>query len=131
LKERKSSNIWEQTLKIKFLFIKKLRENYIQEVFCYHSVQNFCLPVCYLKNIKIKVYRTIMLPVVLSGYTTRWEDNIKLDLQELGCGGEDWIELAQDRDTCECGNEPAGLIKCGEFLDWLTTTKFLKKEAAP
>ena len=29
----------------------------------------------------------------------RWEDNIKMDLQEVGCGGTDWIELAQDRDT--------------------------------
>jgi hypothetical protein len=28
----------------------------------------------------------------------RWEDNIKVDLQEVGCGGVDWIELAQDRD---------------------------------
>ena len=27
-----------------------------------------------------------------------WEDNIKKDLQELGCGGMDWIELVQDRD---------------------------------
>ena len=25
-----------------------------------------------------------------------WEDNIKMDLQEVGCGGVDWIELAQD-----------------------------------
>ena len=29
---------------------------------------------------------------------TRWEDNIKMDLQELGGGGGDWMELAQDRD---------------------------------
>jgi len=28
----------------------------------------------------------------------RWEDNIKMNLQEVGCGGMDWIELAQDRD---------------------------------
>jgi hypothetical protein len=28
----------------------------------------------------------------------RWEDNIKMDLDEVGCGGMDWIELAQDRD---------------------------------
>jgi len=27
----------------------------------------------------------------------RWEDNIKMDLQEVGCGSMDWIELAQDR----------------------------------
>jgi len=28
----------------------------------------------------------------------RWEDNIKMNPQEVGCGGMDWIELAQDRD---------------------------------
>ena len=28
----------------------------------------------------------------------RWEDNIKMYLQEVGCGGTDWIELAQERD---------------------------------
>jgi len=28
----------------------------------------------------------------------RWEDNIKIDIQEVGCGGVDWIELAQDMD---------------------------------
>ena len=27
----------------------------------------------------------------------RWEDNINMDLQEVGCGGVGWIELAQDR----------------------------------
>jgi hypothetical protein len=28
----------------------------------------------------------------------RWEDNIKIDLQEAGAGRGDWMELAQDRD---------------------------------
>ena len=27
----------------------------------------------------------------------RWEDNIKMDLQEVGCGIMTWIELSQDR----------------------------------
>jgi len=45
-----------------------------------------------------------------------------MDLQEVGYSGVDWIELAQNRDrwragTCECGNEPSGSVKCGEFLD--------------
>jgi hypothetical protein len=28
----------------------------------------------------------------------RWEDNIKMDLQQMGWGGMDWIDMAQDRD---------------------------------
>jgi hypothetical protein len=28
----------------------------------------------------------------------RWEDNVKIDLQEVGCGDMAWFELAQDRD---------------------------------
>jgi len=28
----------------------------------------------------------------------RWEDNIKMDFQKVGCGGMDWIKLVQDRD---------------------------------
>jgi hypothetical protein len=55
----------------------------------------------------------------------RWEDNIKMDPQEVECGDMDWIELAQDRDRwwapCEGGNKPSSSIKFGEFLDWLRT----------
>ena len=28
----------------------------------------------------------------------RWEDNIRMDLREVGCGCVDWMELAQNRD---------------------------------
>jgi hypothetical protein len=28
----------------------------------------------------------------------RWEDNIKMDFREIGCGGADWVDVAQDRD---------------------------------
>ena len=35
----------------------------------------------------------------LGGPRRRWEDNIKMDLQAVGCGDMDWIELAQDRDS--------------------------------
>ena len=50
----------------------------------------------------------------------RWVDNIRMDFQEVGCGYTDWIGLAQDRGrwwTLDCGNEPLGSVKCGEFLD--------------
>ena len=29
---------------------------------------------------------------------SRWTDNNKMDLQEVGCGGKDWMKLAEDRD---------------------------------
>jgi len=142
---------------------------------CYHSVQNLLSSRLLSKNLKIKLYRTIILPIVLYGHETwsltlrearklrvfenmvlrrifgprtdevtgewrkshneelndlysspnivrviksrrmRWAghvacmgeeriprrrcvDNIRIDLQEVGCGYMDWIGLAQDRD---------------------------------
>jgi hypothetical protein len=50
----------------------------------------------------------------------RWEDNIKMDLQEAGGGHGDWMELAQDRGrwrgTCGYGEELSGSINAGNFL---------------
>jgi hypothetical protein len=34
----------------------------------------------------------------LGRHRRRWEDNIKMNLQEVGCGVMDWIELAEGRD---------------------------------
>ena len=38
--------------------------------------------------------------------------------------GLDWAGpgYRQVADACECGNEPSGSVKCGEFLDWLQTS---------
>jgi hypothetical protein len=35
----------------------------------------------------------------LGRHRCRWEDNIKIKLQELICGGVDWIDVAQNRDS--------------------------------
>ena len=51
----------------------------------------------------------------------KWEDNIKMELQEVGCWGYGLGRAGSGKGqvagTCDCGNEPSGSIKCGEFLD--------------
>ena len=48
------------------------------------------------------VYRVLMGKpegnIPFGRHRPRWEDNIKMGLLEVGCGGMDWIDLAQDRD---------------------------------
>jgi len=194
---------FERVEDFKYLGTALTHQNSIQEEIksrlksgsaCYHSVQNLLYFSLLSKNLKIKVYRNIILPVVLYGCKTwsltfreerrlavfenrvlrrifgpkrdevtgewrklhneefnylysspnivrvrksrrmrwawhvarmgeargvyrvlvgkpegkrqlgrprrRWEDNIKMDLQEVGCRPMDWIELAQDVDRC-------------------------------
>ena len=41
-----------------------------------------------------------------------WEDNIKMDLEEIGINAGNWVNSAQDR-NCECGIESTGYISHG------------------
>jgi hypothetical protein len=57
----------------------------------------------------------------------RWEDNIKMDLLEVGGGRGDWMELAG---TCGYGEELSSSINAGNFLTsckvyWLTSQEGL------
>ena len=54
-----------------------------------HSLLYYCQPLCF--------WRFVLSIVVEVFPRRRWEDNIKMDLQEVE-GGGDWMELAQDRD---------------------------------
>jgi hypothetical protein len=58
-------------------------------------------------------------------------DNIKMDFREIGWDGMDWIDLAQDRDSCERGEEPSDSIKFWEVLEWLHNWQLFKKGSAP
>jgi hypothetical protein len=61
-----------------------------------------------------------------------WQNNIKMDLREIGWDGMDWIGLAQDRDQRRALlnmvlNLRVGSIKCWEILEWLSDWQLLKK----
>jgi hypothetical protein len=57
----------------------------------------------------------------------RWEDNIKMDLREIGLEGVKWVHMVQDRDcwwalgSYEHSNKPSSSIKGRKFLDLLRT----------
>jgi hypothetical protein len=49
--------------------------------------------------------------------THRWEDDIKIDLQEEGWKGMDWTNMTLAASSCKCGHENWGSTKYTEFLD--------------
>jgi len=65
----------------------------------------------------------------------RWEDYIKMDLHEVGCGGMDGIELAQDRDRCRAFLNAVMILRfplnAGNSLTCLKSICFFKKYSAP
>ena len=64
----------------------------------------------------------------------RWEDNIEIDLREVGWGhGLDRCVAGQEpvAASCKCDNEHSCSIKCGKFLDYLRNCQLLRKDSAP
>ena len=47
----------------------------------------------------------------------RWEDNIRMNLEEIGINADNWVDSAQDKEylasPCECGVDPSGYISHG------------------
>jgi hypothetical protein len=57
----------------------------------------------------------------LGRHRRRWEDKIKMDLQERGRDNTDWIRPARNKGqgagSCEHANKPSSSLKFGVFLD--------------
>jgi hypothetical protein len=60
----------------------------------------------------------------------RWEDNIRMYLREIGWGGMDRIDLAEDRDQWRALVNTVMNIKCRTILEWLRNWRLLKKGSA-
>jgi len=55
---------------------------------------------------------------------SRWKDNNKMDLQEVGwgaCNGLIWLRIRVGGSSCECGNKPSASIKCRKGGNFLTS----------
>jgi hypothetical protein len=68
--------------------------------------------------------------------SSKWLDNIIIYLQETDW--ETWsgfisLDRAKQwwKQHCSVSHEPSGLIKCGEYLDWLRKCLLLNKDSAP
>ena len=63
----------------------------------------------------------------------RWERNIKMDDQEIGCGGVEWFEVSSEQvaGLFERGNELFLYPKFREFLSYLGNFLILRKDCVP
>jgi hypothetical protein len=61
----------------------------------------------------------------------RWVDNIRMDLREIGCGGMDWVDMAQDRDQWRVLVNTVKNLRVpqnfGNFLNRFRTGVFLRR----
>jgi hypothetical protein len=62
--------ILEATITNQNLIQEEIKRRSNSSNFCYYSVQNFMSSLLLSKNVKIRIYKTIILPVVLYGYET-------------------------------------------------------------
>jgi hypothetical protein len=60
------------------------------------------------------------------------EDNIKMDLNEIGFENVDWVYwlMIGPLSCCEHGDKPSGAIACGKLLDYLSDQQLIKKTAS-
>jgi hypothetical protein len=95
---------------------------------CYHSVQNLLPSHLLCENVKIKIYKSIMLPVVSYGCETwalklREEHRLRVFENRVlrrifGLKrNESGSEYGPVADSCEHSNEPLGSIMCWEILE--------------
>jgi hypothetical protein len=71
-----------------------------------------------------------MFPCELCGPKSRWENNIKTDLRDIGWGcGLDSYGSGPVAGSCEHGNEPLHSIEFLEILQRLSNWQLLKKES--
>jgi hypothetical protein len=74
---------------------------------------------------EIVEYKVLVRTAEENGLVGRREDNIKIDLEVLGCKMVDWINLI----PFEHGNEPKRCTRYSKFLEWLSKCQLLKKES--
>jgi ribulose bisphosphate carboxylase small subunit len=67
----------------------------------HHIQHHYCRMMSMISSRRRSVYRVLVGKPegegLLGGPRHRWEDNIKMSVQEVGFGGMDWIDLAEDR----------------------------------